>query len=80
PGYRFHRVKLNRSVRRRAWTLFVHGPRVKGWGFMDTGNAHPGATIGQYNYTFFTAYSAGSGPGWHKTAEKGRDVKRYRRH
>lgn len=78
PGYRFHRVLLNPLPRRRVWTLFVHGPRVKGWGFMDTGDAHPGTTIGQYHYAFFT-YTDGGGPGWHKTAEKGRDVKRYRR-
>ncbi len=31
-GTNFHRILLPRDVRE-CWTLFVHGPRVKGWGF-----------------------------------------------
>lgn len=34
-GEDFHRVVLRRG--RPAWTLFIHGPRVKGWGFMQDG-------------------------------------------
>jgi hypothetical protein len=34
-GEDFHRVVLRDG--RPAWTLFVHGPRVKGWGFMQGG-------------------------------------------
>ena len=32
PGI-FHRVELRDS--RPAWTLFVHGPKVRQWGFLD---------------------------------------------
>jgi hypothetical protein len=34
-GADFHRVVLREC--RPAWTLFVHGPRVKGWGFVQNG-------------------------------------------
>ncbi len=34
-GEDFHRVVLRDG--RPAWTLFIHGPRVKGWGFMQAG-------------------------------------------
>jgi hypothetical protein len=34
-GEDFHRVVLRDG--RPAWTLFMHGPRVKGWGFMQDG-------------------------------------------
>lgn len=40
-GTDFHRVMLPRSLdgELQAWTLFLHGPRTKGWGFLnpDTG-------------------------------------------
>lgn len=36
-GEDYHRVVLNG---RPAWTLFVHGPRVKGWGFLHNGDYH----------------------------------------
>lgn len=80
PGYRFHRIGLNPLYRRqRVWTLFVHGPRVKGWGFMELPDTTSGTMVYEYHYRFFTAYSSGNGPGWHKIAKKGRDIKRYRR-
>jgi hypothetical protein len=34
-GEDFHRVLLRRGCP--AWTLFAHGPRVKGWGFFQDG-------------------------------------------
>ncbi len=34
-GTDYHRVVLRGG--RPAWTLFVHGPRVKGWGFLRAG-------------------------------------------
>lgn len=34
-GGDFHRVVLRNAIP--AWTLFVHGPRVKGWGFFQNG-------------------------------------------
>ena len=33
PGM-FHRVELH--DRRPAWTLFIHGPKVRNWGFLDS--------------------------------------------
>jgi hypothetical protein len=34
-GEDFHRVVLERGIP--AWTLFLHGPRCKGWGFRRNG-------------------------------------------
>jgi hypothetical protein len=31
--HRFHRVELRDG--RPAWTLFIHGPKVRRWGFLD---------------------------------------------
>jgi hypothetical protein len=41
-GEDFHRVILRGGVP--AWTLFIHGPRVKGWGFMEDGELVPMAS------------------------------------
>jgi hypothetical protein len=38
-GTDFHRVVLREG--RSAWTLFLHGPRVKGWGFLRSGRFRP---------------------------------------
>jgi hypothetical protein len=38
-GRDFHRVVLRGG--RPAWTLFLHGPRVKGWGFLQNGIYRP---------------------------------------
>jgi hypothetical protein len=38
-GEDFHRVVLREG--RPAWTLFFHGPRVKGWGFVQEGQFRP---------------------------------------
>jgi len=43
-GNDFHRVVLR--DRRPAWTLFLHGPRVKGWGFVQDGVYRPMARDG----------------------------------
>ncbi len=32
-----HRVVIDQPV----WTLFIHGPRMKGWGFVETSNPDP---------------------------------------
>lgn len=37
-GDDFHRVLLDQPE---AWTLFVHGPRIKGWGFLRGGQYVP---------------------------------------
>jgi hypothetical protein len=38
-GSDFHRVVLREG--QPAWTLFLHGPRVKGWGFVQNGSYRP---------------------------------------
>ena len=38
-GEDYHRVVLRAG--RPAWTLFMHGPRVKGWGFLRGGEYRP---------------------------------------
>lgn len=38
-GTDYHRVVLRDG--RPAWTLFLHGPRVKGWGFLRQGEYRP---------------------------------------
>lgn len=38
-GQDYHRILLRAG--RPAWTLFVHGPRVKGWGFVREGIHQP---------------------------------------
>lgn len=43
-GTDFHRVVLRGG--RPAWTLFMHGPRVKGWGFVQHGDYRPMARDG----------------------------------
>jgi hypothetical protein len=37
-GCDYHRVVLRDGAP--AWTLFLHGPRVKGWGFWHAGSVH----------------------------------------
>ncbi|MBI3545973.1 MAG: DUF550 domain-containing protein [Gammaproteobacteria bacterium] len=41
-GTDFHRIVLTPGSE--AWTLFIHGPRTKGWGFWREGNYLPHAT------------------------------------
>lgn len=43
-GDDFHRVVLRGG--RPAWTLFLHGPRAKGWGFVQNGVYRPMARDG----------------------------------
>lgn len=63
-GRDFHRVLL--APGEQAWTLFCHGPRVKGWGFMIDGE--------------YIAYARDAGEfrhrDWWLTAPTGRTVRR----
>jgi hypothetical protein len=43
-GEDYYRVLLR--ARRPAWTLFLHGPRTKGWGFVQNGVYRPMARDG----------------------------------
>lgn len=79
PGYRFHRVMKPEGYKKPIWTFFVHGPRIKSWGFANMASTSEGTIIKDYNYLIYKGYSGKNKPGWHKTASKGVFVKRYRR-
>jgi len=65
-GTDFHRVVLREG--RPAWTLFLHGPRVKGWGFLRSGSFRPMARdAGEFRHR-----------DWWRTAPKGRTVRAER--
>jgi hypothetical protein len=65
-GSDYHRVVLRDG--RPAWTLFLHGPRVKGWGFLRRGEYRPMAR----DATDFRHRD------WWKQAPTGRMVRRAR--
>lgn len=60
--YMVHRVVADRGE---AWTLFVHGPRIKSWGFLRP--------AGEYLQFTKKDSSSGEGPSlWYKEAPSGR--------
>lgn len=65
-GNDFHRVLLNDGEQ--AWTLFFHGPRTKGWGFLRDGRYIPVAETRDDN----PAHE------WYKDAPPGRDARAKR--
>jgi hypothetical protein len=65
-GADYHRVVLRNG--HPAWTLFIHGPRVKGWGFVQAGRYRPMAQ----DATEFRHRD------WWKSAPKGRDMRAQR--
>jgi len=79
PGHRFHRVIKPKELQKPVWTLFVHGPRTKSWGFASMVSTEQNTTIKDFNYLIFKEYTEKNKKGWHKTACKGVFVKRYRR-
>lgn len=62
-GDDFHRVILEKNTE--AWTLFIHGKRVKGWGFLRNGAYTPAAVTKDDNKFH----------NWHLTAQSGRVVR-----
>jgi len=79
PGYRFHRVIKPEEYKKPIWTLFVHGPRIKSWGFAGMQSTEQDAVIKNYTYAIFKEYTQKNKHGWHKKAQKGIHVKRYRK-
>jgi len=67
PGHRFHRVA---NAEPETWTLFVHGGRVKGWGFLNhepyAGNPKPEKIV-----LYHQPFDIHATDGWYKTAPKG---------
>lgn len=66
-GDDFHRIVLAPGTE--AWSLFVHGRRVKGWGFLK-GNEYSPHSSGARDHD--TAY-------WWRTAKRGRALRAERR-
>ncbi|MBI1397031.1 MAG: hypothetical protein GC151_13730 [Betaproteobacteria bacterium] len=60
----FHRVIVPYGVRE-VWTLFIHGPRIAGWGFMKNGAYRPVTTTAQQN----------PWGEWWKSAPRGRNIR-----
>lgn len=63
-GHDFHRILLDPG--REAWTLFLHGPRTKGWGFRRNGEYTPFA---EHKDDYPAAR-------WWETAPCGRELRR----
>jgi len=62
-GEDFHRVVLRED--RPAWTLFLHGPRTKGWGFAQGGRLRPmSRDAGEFRHR-----------DWWKTASRGKAMR-----
>lgn len=57
PARKFHRIS---SVITDTWTLFVHGPHRKGWGFLDPIETEDGATALLYHNPHDQSDSAGA--------------------
>jgi len=62
-GETFHRILLDPHAT--AWTLFVHGPRVKEWGFLRAGK--------------YERWAGGHDPNWHRFALRGWQIRRFAR-
>ena len=62
-GDDFHRVLIESGGQ--AWTLFCHGPRIKGWGFLSEGQYTPVARDG----------SDSRHRDWWRSAPSGREVR-----
>ncbi len=93
-GDDFHRIILHWNHTNRthaeAWTLFVHGARTKGWGFIQPSiradfRKHRPVVIWSAGalpvYRPYTLTRHGPAENWHRTAPKGREWNRapYRR-
>ncbi len=72
-GDDFHRVTL-RCGRVEAWTIFVHGPRRKGWGFMKYARSASGHDFQRYEP--FALTREGAFDRWWKTAPSGQEQRR----
>lgn len=62
-GKDFHRILLDPDEE--VWTLFIHGPRVKGWGFLRDGKYRPFA-VHKDDYPSRS---------WWRTAPRGRELR-----
>ena len=67
-GDTFHRVVMPHGARE-VWTLFIHGPRCKEWGFLRTFDG--GAVFAPYDY----GTESGEPKRWWESAPKGRDLR-----
>jgi len=75
-GCRFHRVVKPVHVEEPIWTLFIHGRRKKGWGFMLPDLIKQN---GEVERAVFKKYEGPYGGDlWWKHAQKGRELKQLR--
>ena len=75
---RFNRISSNKfhqieKLRPNTWTLFCHGPREKGWGFLQINNYHDSSEL-----AYRQPLDIDANLNWHLTAPYGRDIKRTR--
>ena len=70
----FHRVVLPHHAPHDVWTLFLHVPRSKPWGFLRA--FAKGADGPLYQYTPQSEPDDPALSSWHLTAPKGRDVRK----
>lgn len=73
-GDDFHRITLRGSIPVEAWTLFVHGPRRKGWGFLKYASTPSGHCYQRYEP--FTLTRVAAFDRWWKTAPRGHEQRR----
>lgn len=67
-GATFHRIV---RIEPETWTLFMHGSRGKGWGFLEHMN-----TTGNNAVLYHQPYNTAAFKDWHRSAPVGVDVGR----
>lgn len=76
-GDSFHRVNLDTG--RAAWSLFIHGPYAKGWGFLHSSVLFHGEAMSEARVVYEKAARVthtSQGAPWWRDAPKGRDAGR----
>lgn len=86
-GKDYHRVLVAHKAKKSTavWTLFLHGPRKKGWGFIDyeleLNERHTVATINEDTITYkeaCTSTERKQNAGWWLTAPNGKEARQQR--
>ena len=78
-GRDFHRVVCRQArdgSTTTSWSLFIHGPNTKGWGFLRTEPARDGLALGYRGVYVPHVEPDGSHTSWWRTAPKGRFLHR----
>lgn len=78
-GRDFHRVVCRQArdgSTTTSWSLFIHGPNTKGWGFLRSEPARSGLELGYRGVYTPHVEPDGSHTSWWRTAPKGRFMRR----